>query len=484
MKTGRNDACPCGSGKKYKQCCLMKEQAAPENDFLWRRIRRAIEGSPMQLLEFSASHYGPHALMEAWDEFTLFNDEPFTPDTPHIAVFMPWFYYDWTPDLIDTKVKKSSQDERVLGRTYLDKKGKNLDPLLVRYMEQCCLNPFSYYDVLAVRPGDGFMLRDIFTDEETYITEHTGSDQAQEGDIMFAKIVRIDQITLLEATSPFRFPPIEKSAVLDLRKKIKSRKLPMTPELLRDYDLEMLEIYHDICDRLLNPAMPTMQNTDGDPILFHKLVYELDCTPREAFVALRQLYLSEDRENMFSGGEVDKHGELRKIDFTWHRPGVKKSKNADSTVLAHITIDGKTLTAQVNSANRAEKFKLVINKLLPVKARYKTALIESPQAMLSMPETKSGSAKRKQSQREQEELNNDPEVKAHLAQFYRQHYEDWPNHKLPALKGKTPLQAIKTKDGKEMVEALLLEFEQRGKFQDPPLDPAIIADLRQRLGLT
>ena len=23
-KIGRNDPCPCGSGKKYKQCCLLK----------------------------------------------------------------------------------------------------------------------------------------------------------------------------------------------------------------------------------------------------------------------------------------------------------------------------------------------------------------------------------------------------------------------------------------------------------------------------
>jgi len=23
-KTGRNDPCPCGSGKKYKKCCLKK----------------------------------------------------------------------------------------------------------------------------------------------------------------------------------------------------------------------------------------------------------------------------------------------------------------------------------------------------------------------------------------------------------------------------------------------------------------------------
>jgi tetratricopeptide (TPR) repeat protein len=28
IKTGRNDPCPCGSGKKYKQCCLRKEEEA------------------------------------------------------------------------------------------------------------------------------------------------------------------------------------------------------------------------------------------------------------------------------------------------------------------------------------------------------------------------------------------------------------------------------------------------------------------------
>lgn len=25
-KPGRNDPCPCGSGKKYKQCCMNKER--------------------------------------------------------------------------------------------------------------------------------------------------------------------------------------------------------------------------------------------------------------------------------------------------------------------------------------------------------------------------------------------------------------------------------------------------------------------------
>ena len=25
QKVGRNDPCPCGSGKKYKKCCMLKE---------------------------------------------------------------------------------------------------------------------------------------------------------------------------------------------------------------------------------------------------------------------------------------------------------------------------------------------------------------------------------------------------------------------------------------------------------------------------
>jgi tetratricopeptide (TPR) repeat protein len=32
-KTGRNDPCPCGGGKKYKRCCLENDQAAEHAQF-------------------------------------------------------------------------------------------------------------------------------------------------------------------------------------------------------------------------------------------------------------------------------------------------------------------------------------------------------------------------------------------------------------------------------------------------------------------
>lgn len=37
-KAGRNDPCPCGSGKKYKQCCLEQDRAAELAPALAQRV--------------------------------------------------------------------------------------------------------------------------------------------------------------------------------------------------------------------------------------------------------------------------------------------------------------------------------------------------------------------------------------------------------------------------------------------------------------
>ena len=485
MKPGRNDPCPCGSGKKYKQCCLKTEQAQPEDEFLWRRIRRVIEGSPLQILEFTTAHFGKTALAEAWGDFMPHwddgQDEPFTMDTPHMLVFMPWFFYEWTPDPRTTSAKLEAQDGRTPGRTYLDTKSRQLDPLLVRYIEQCCATPFSYHDVLEVRPGQGFTLRDIFTGEEINVIEQSGSHQAQAGDILFGKVVAIDGVSLLEANAPFMFPPIDKSAILQLRKKMERSKSPLTPERIREYRYDMLNLYHDITDRLLNPPMPQLHNTDGDPLLPHRLVYEID-SPHAAFDALSPLCLTDTAEELLTEASFDAHGELRNVEFSWQKRGNEKNKSWDNTVLGHIKIDRRSMNIEVNSENRAQKIRALVEKMLPG-ARYKTTVIESLQALLAQAKEQGETPASRQRQKEQDELNNLPEVQAKIAEYMRQHYRNWPEEKLPALNGKTPLQAVKTRDGKEMVEALLMEFERRGKDSNPPLDPAIIVGLRERLGL-
>ncbi|PYT75012.1 MAG: hypothetical protein DMG42_09615, partial [Acidobacteria bacterium] len=46
-----------------------------------------------------------------------------------------------------------------------------------------------------------------------------------------------------------------------------------------------------------------------------------------------------------------------------------------------------------------------------------------------------------------------------LQEIIQKQAEDWVNHKVPALGGRTPLQAVRDPDGREIVESLLLDFE-------------------------
>jgi tetratricopeptide (TPR) repeat protein len=60
-KTGRNDPCPCGSGKKYKNCCLTKDEAA-KRERLAAAVRPAALRLPGVAEEFTvtpaAAYYG------------------------------------------------------------------------------------------------------------------------------------------------------------------------------------------------------------------------------------------------------------------------------------------------------------------------------------------------------------------------------------------------------------------------------------------
>ncbi|MEX1012179.1 MAG: SEC-C metal-binding domain-containing protein [Waddliaceae bacterium] len=41
-KVGRNDPCPCGSGKKYKQCCLKKKLPGGGRKFSAKIIKSGV----------------------------------------------------------------------------------------------------------------------------------------------------------------------------------------------------------------------------------------------------------------------------------------------------------------------------------------------------------------------------------------------------------------------------------------------------------
>jgi hypothetical protein len=484
MKIGRNDPCPCGSGKKYKHCCLARgaEVESSPQDLAWRRLRRATGSLPTDLLRFADGYFGQAGLLEAWDEFTLWNEIPFDPASPHIPVFMPWFYYDWKPDLAETAVSAEARCELTAAEAYLHRKRRTLDPLAQRYLEACIAAPTSFYDVVSCEPGHGFTLRDIITGDEVRVSERSASGSLKAGDIIFSKIARLEDIALMEGCSTVVIPPDRKAPILELRKSLRGSGVPLTAETLKEYDIELFEIYHAIAGALLNPRPPALQNTDGEPLSLHKLVFEIE-SPRAAFDALKDLALDVDDEELLANAAFDREGMLRSVEFSWRKRGNPINKTWDNTVLGTLTIDGARLTAEVNSRERAQRLRSIIEERLGPAVKHRATEIQSAESLMARVEEERGSKKARAAREEHERLALLPEVRAALQEQLRRHFEDWVDQELPALGGRTPRQAMKDPDGREMVEALVLQAERHGRAMQPPMDESIIHDLRARLGL-
>jgi len=102
MKIGRNDPCPCGSGKKYKHCCLNGHASnTPPADPLAEaktELNRYLEGKQFSSLEDLQAHvqdFNRQQNRAPRDDFQGLSPEQmhrvlhFAFDTPELVTFPP-----------------------------------------------------------------------------------------------------------------------------------------------------------------------------------------------------------------------------------------------------------------------------------------------------------------------------------------------------------------------------------------------------------
>ena len=68
---GRNDPCPCGSGKKYKKCCLAETKVVSTEEFHYQRLSEAYNRGFDKMAEYGARLLGPEAMDRAMAEYWL-----------------------------------------------------------------------------------------------------------------------------------------------------------------------------------------------------------------------------------------------------------------------------------------------------------------------------------------------------------------------------------------------------------------------------
>jgi len=477
MRPGRNDPCPCGSGKKYKQCCLANDEASVVDlaEQTWRRIRAAIEGYAADMLRFIGVCYGKDAVHQAWLEFTIGSGEEFVQGHPNTELFFTWFFHHWTP--ARTKGNKIA-DAALYGiaptRAFLARKGRHINPLLHRYLKACLESSLAFHEILHCEAGVGFTTRDVFTASEFRVRERAASSTLKNGDIIFGQVVPIQGIAMLEASSPFSFPPIFKTNLIQLRHR---------KELRQEPDMALRSVYFALAESYLNPAPPDIRNTDGDVLEPRTLYFDIE-SPQMAFDALKHLALGTSGEELLEDAKFDAKGAVVEVLIPWVRQANSKHAAMQTVLMGQIRIDGRKLTVEVNSAERAKTIRALLVDALGVHARYRRPRRQPVDTMIP-PSTRSGSGPRLVPRdAEQEALMRQPEVRAHIESMQRRHYQSWPEIPVPALQGRTPLEAVKDSGGREMVEALITQFERDSQAMGAVVSPEVFVELRRRLGLS
>jgi len=480
-KPGRNDPCPCGSGKKYKKCCLLRE-AGSVTSLNWQKMRRTEGEVVHTLLKHVDRYYGSNAAVEAWDEFSLWNGIPLDPDSELEveSAFIPWFVFNWIPDNAEVSEAEHLPEVQV-ALHYLETQSSRVDSFKRRFIEEICCQPYSFFVVTDIDPGEGMTLRDLFLGRAVYVHERQATTNLNKGEIIYSRIISMDGDSIMVGCAPTIIPPTYLHDFIDVRENFEDRIGRIDREFLLDYDVELRTIYYDIREELYNPLPPELHNTDDDLLQLTKLHYALGCAPSEALNALATLALVKNAHELTDEAVFDGQGELVSVAFPWLKKGNKLHAAWDNTVLGHISIDGDELTVDVNSQERAEAIKRKITRRLGKLAVYRHALIQSPEKMLEDAASARPGAGLPSAGRSSEELQALPEIQAELREMAEQHWNAWLDTPLPALQGKTPREAARTPSGRERLDAVFLQFEQHAESPQP-FSPDV-PSLRRALGL-
>ena len=483
MKVGRNDPCPCGSGEKYKKCCL---EAGKGTDLGYKRLSAIQNELVEQLTAYVGRELGEKVISVAMSVFFQDDSDPSSLWQDMIdefsTVFWPWLFYLFeldVPDIEEEGLSGLLQPNTTVVEMFMQDKGNKLKPLEVQLLSACNRVPFSFFEVQSVQPGQGFQGVNLLTGHRHTVSDISASQELEQGDILFAQIIKLREQTMCIGSAQYKLYPRFKHQILEFRKELEEDFGSVTREVLILVEDELLGLFIALQDALFDP--PDLRNTDGDPLSFRTLHYTI-ASPEEAFQALAPLCVHHPEGEIRNQAELDADNQVHAVQFAWSREGHAISKGVDNTSLGYISIEGNTMTVEVNSEVREEEIKLEITRRLGDQATYKRTDIRSLESVMA---DKASDTAQSELDEEQKALQNTPEVQEAIREMLTRHWQGWLDSELPALDGQTPRQAVQTADGREAVQALFRDIERQEAHSAMPVSQKSHVDWAKReLGLS
>jgi hypothetical protein len=482
-RIGRNDPCPCGSGKKYKKCCQAK---LDETDFQYRRWRQIEARLLPELLSYALETLGPESIVDAWTEFHDDSpDQEYEPGTPMDMLFMPWFLFNWIHEMKPPGAKRFRKT--TIAESFLNEHDLSVDEQ--KLILSAIRAPYSLYEVVEVTPGIGMTLFDLLRRIKCEAVERSGSHMFKRGEILYCATTSIDGITSNISTGPYALRPTTKRDILELRKRILdlNGRAKITKDNLALFEADIRSFYLDTVKAMFRP--PQLVNTDQDPFLPQKIHFDIE-SAHNAFHTLKDLAEDTSEEALLADATME-GDRLSKAEIPWLGGSDEARKRLGGPVLlGTIKIENRKLIVEVNSSRRAETIRKLIEERLRNEATYKTTLLEPIESSVNeMWEAAAAGSTTAERPRRDESSNQislaemSPEFRVQMEETARQHWIAWMDLPVPALNNMTPREASKTEEGRDLLESLLLFYESHDDESGENLMRPDMPALRRELGM-
>ncbi len=259
-KTARNAPCPCGSGRKYKHCCLLAEE---------RLVRQARDDDRVgrSISDWSVERFGDE-LAGAFDEF---HPESRRIEERDFALLLTWFNCDRELPGGGTPI------ERYLART-------DLDPDERQVAARIAAARLGFHRVRAVVPCRSLELECVLTGVSTSVASQTVSREVVPWDVVLCRVMPGEPVATLWGPVLVYAADEEPELRAELERLADVHSLPHDPpelfELFRTASRQLLRFVPP--SRLSEPSYFT---AEGNPVVAARAVWSL-IDPDDAFAAL------------------------------------------------------------------------------------------------------------------------------------------------------------------------------------------------------
>ena len=453
-KPGRNDPCPCGSGKKYKHCCLRTEatQAADDRS---RAVPRAL--SWLMTVHGQAVRASIDAAF-----FQGLSDQ----ENERLQHFEPKLFEGIMVNAMEWLLAEGAitvkGHERRVAELLLGRGGPLFSAEQRQWIELLASQPLGLYEVIEVAPGEWMRLKDVLFPEKApvLVQERVGSQQAVKFDLIAARILPIEDHFKLSG-AVYSMPRHRSLNLITALRHELEGVAPDSPDakamlgaIIPAYWLKLLVTPRQI-PRLVD-------SVTGEPLLLitdHYRVQDWD--------ALEQA--------MSGAADVEGNREAG-----WSRVFDGK----DGLRRRSVTIEVGQRPDRIKVSYRTQGF---ADQGRPWFEGVTGRAVAFVSREIADPEGRLANKRPDEVPEPSPFVQVPPEVIAGIiGNSIRQLYANWADQPLPALNNRTPREAIQTPEGLEQVKFLLHTYEhgeiQQAKNQHRP--PVSYDFLWHELGLT